>query len=460
MNDIKIINGTVVRSEGCVKADLAISDGRIVSVAAPGTLREPARETLDATGLLLFPGMIDTHVHIRGGILSHREDFTSGTVAAASGGVCTVMEMPIANPPASTAVDFSNRLLEIDKAACVDFCMYGGAGSDNLEDIPSLAGRGAVAYKTFLMPPVPGREKEFFGLCCETYEQLAAAMEKVRGAGRLLACHSELNEYVAGPTAREMAAGENGIKAFGRSRPKEAETEAVKRVIAAARATGCKTVVCHVSTPEAVELICQARASGVDIHGETCPQYLLYNDENAAFAGVFARMKPPLRSPETAARLLKDYAAGLLELTGSDHAPYTKEEKLRNGDDIWHCFDGLPGLELSLRLLLTQVAGGALSYSRIAANTAETPAALFGIDRQKGRIEEGRDADIVFVRPLEQPDTLHSSDMFTKSRDSAVLYDGVRLDHRITRTMVRGTTVFLDGQFTGSVGFGQLIYPH
>ena len=459
MNDLNILNGTIVRPEGLEPADLAVRDGKIVGIAAHGQLKGPAKEVIDAAGKYIFPGMLDTHVHIRGGSLAYREDFTSGTIAAASGGITTIMEMPVGKPPACTPADFENRHREMDAAACVDFCIYGGAGADNLDDIVPLAELGAIAYKTFLMPPVPGREKEFYGLCCETAEDLKKAMERVRQTGRVLACHSELNEYVAEPTARLMAEGRNGIKAFGESRPKEAELEAVKRVIACAEETGCRASICHVSVPETIDLLEQAKKRGVDIHSETCPQYLVFNDENAAFAGVFARMKPPLRSPETAEKLLRDYAEGRIEITGSDHAPYTKEEKLRNGDDIWHAFDGLPGLELSLLLLLNKAAEGKLSYSQIARNTAETPAALFGIDDRKGRVEIGRDADLVLIEKLDTPHELHLDELFSKSRDSAVLYGGTRMTHRVARTLVRGKTVFADGQFNGSIGFGQLIKP-
>lgn len=459
MNDLHIINGTVVRAASCEKADVAIKNGKIVCVAKPGELKDTAARVIDAKGKYLFPGMIDTHVHIRGGELSYREDFYSGTVAAATGGITTIMEMPIGKPPASDAESFEKRKAEMSSLAAVDFCMYGGAGSDNLDEIVSLAEHGAVAYKTFLMPPVVGREKEFYGLCCETEEELTAAMEKVHETGLVLACHSELNEYVAESTARIMAEGRNGVKAFGESRPKEAETEAVKRVISSAQKTGCRASICHVSVPETVELIENAKQNGVDIHGETCPQYLVYNDENAAFAGVFARMKPPLRTPETASALLDDYAAGRLEITGSDHAPYTKAEKLRNGDDIWHAFDGLPGLELSLLLLLNKVSEGRMTYSELARNTAENPAKLFNIAHAKGAIEENRDADIVIIEKLDEPRTLSIADMFSKSRESAVLYDGAKLTHKVCATLVRGKTVFQNGEFLGSKGFGRLIKP-
>ena len=139
--------------------------------------------------------------------------------------------------------------------------MYGGAGSDNLDQIELLTSHGAAAYKTFLMPPVPGREKEFYGLCSETTEQLTEVMERVAAVGGVLCCHSELNEYVAPYAAKLMAEGRNGVKAWGESRPIEAETEAVKRVIAAAEKTGCKTVICHVSAPERSSLSSRRRSA-------------------------------------------------------------------------------------------------------------------------------------------------------------------------------------------------------
>ena len=262
MNDLNIVGGTLVRPEGCLAGGLEIKDGRIVRVLKPGEAPDPAKETVNAEGMLVFPGMIDSHVHIRGGKLSHREDFASGTMAAAAGGVTTVAEMPVANPPASTEEAFLARKAEATAAAYVDVALYGGAGADNLEDIGRLARQGAVAYKTFTMPPVPGREAEFYGLCSETQDALCAAMERVAPTGRLLAVHSELNQYVAAETKRRMDAGENGLKAFCRSRPVEAETAAVAWVIEAARKTGCRASVCHVSTPEAGGVVQAARAGG------------------------------------------------------------------------------------------------------------------------------------------------------------------------------------------------------
>lgn len=233
MNDLNIVGGTIVRPEGCFEGSVEVKGGTITAVKRAGEAPGEAQQTVDATGMLVFPGMIDSHVHIRGGKLSHREDFASGTMAAAAGGVTALAEMPVANPPASTVEVFEARRAEAQADAYVDVALYGGAGADNLDEIEKLAGAGAVAYKTFTMPPVPGREAEFYGLCSETQDALCRVMERVAKTGRLLAVHSELNQYVAAETKRRMDAGENGLVAFCRSRPVEAETAAVEWVIAA-----------------------------------------------------------------------------------------------------------------------------------------------------------------------------------------------------------------------------------
>lgn len=456
MNDLNIVHGVIVRPEGCFQGNIEIRGGKIIRVCPVREPVNPARDTVDACGLLVFPGLIDSHVHIRGGRFSYREDFASGTMAAAAGGVTTIVEMPVALPPASRKEDFAARVQEAAPQVYVDYAMYGGAGSDNLEEIPCLAKAGAMAFKTFLMPPVPGREKEFYGLCSETEEALARVMEKVAETGRLLAVHSELNQYVQAQTEKEMKSGHNGLKAFCRSRPVEAETEAVRWVITAAQKTGCRVSVCHVSTPEAICMIQEARAKGVDIHGETCPQYLLFHEDSGEHAGVFARMKPPLRDKARMEKLLGLYAEGAFELTGSDHAPYLKEEKLKNGPDIWHTYDGVPGLELSFPLLMNAVADSRLTPEAIARSMAQMPAAVLGIPG-KGRIEEGADADFVLVRKLDVPKPLKITELFTKCRDSAVLYQGIPMHYTVEETYVRGKQVIHKGNITGKPGWGSFV---
>ena len=404
---------------------------------------------VDAAGMLVFPGMIDSHVHIRGGRLSHREDFASGTMAAAAGGVTALAEMPVANPPASTAEAFGGPQGRGTGSRLCGYCPVRRRRGRQPDEIEKLAGVGAVAYKTFTMPPVPGREAEIYGLCSETQDALCRVMERVAKTGRLLAVHSELNQYVAAETKRRMDAGENGLVAFCRSRPVEAETAAVEWVIEAARKTGCRASVCHVSTPEAVRMIEAARAQGVRVWAETCPQYILFSEQSAAHAGVFARMKPPLRDGQRMRQLRRMYENGSFAMTGSDHAPYLREEKLKNGQDIWRTFDGLPGLELSLPLLLNAAADGTLSFEAIAKSHGRKHRSNAGPCAQKGRIEAGADADMVLVAKNEVPVPLDTSRLFTKARGSAALYEGIPMHYRVARTYVRGQAVYAEGRITG-----------
>ena len=465
MNDINIINALIVRPEGVFKGCVGIKDGVIVSVTngtdgidATDEI-DSAKVTVNADDKLLFPGMIDSHVHIKGGKLSHREDFGSGTMAAAAGGVTTVMEMPVCDPPASKKDTFLHRKSEAEKEAYVDFCLYGGAGADNIEEISKLAGIGAIAFKTFLMPPVKGRENEFYGLCSRTYEELLTVMEETAKTGRMLAVHSELNEYIEPLTEEFINEGKDGLIAFCESRPEIAETEAVKRVIKAAKHSGCKASVCHVSTAEAAMLIHEAQEQNIDIHGETCPQYLIFDKDTAAPAGVFARIKPPYRDRSTVKKLMELYSKGYLEFTGSDHAPYLYEEKIKNGYSIWKTFDGLPGLELSLRLLLNEVEKGRLTYERIAQNTSENTAKLFNIYPRKGRIEIGADADLVLISRLNKPELVIIENLFTKSKGSAKLFEGIPLRYKIEETYVRGQKVFSNGKISGQKGWGKFMRP-
>lgn len=455
MNDINIIDALIVRPEGKFKGSVGIKDGIIVSIAENKYEIGSANVTVNGENKILLPGMIDSHVHIRGGRLSHREDFGTGTMAAAAGGVTTIMEMPVCDPPASKKDNFLARKAEIEKEAYVDFCLYGGAGADNTDEITQLSKAGAIAFKTFLMPPVQGREKEFYGLCSQGYEELVKVMEEVGKTGCLLAVHSELNEYVGINTEEAVKEGKDGLTAFCESRPEIAEIEGVRRVINASQQTKCIVSICHVSTAQAAMLIYDARKNGVGIHGETCPQYLLFDKHTAAPAGVFARIKPPYRERETVERLLELYGRGCLEITGSDHAPYLYEEKIKNGDSIWKTFDGLPNIELSLRLLLNKVEKGRLTLERIVQNTSENTAKLFGIYPRKGRIEVGGDADLVIISKLSEPEPVVLERLFTKSRYSAGLFENIPLHYRIDETYVRGKKVFSGGKITGEKGWGK-----
>lgn len=458
-NDINILNGTLIFPENSRKGHIGVTQGKISQITADARKLTPAEKSINAAGLLVFPGFIDSHVHIRGGVFSFREDFASASSAAAAAGITTLMEMPGCAKPASTLQNFLLRVAEVERDAWVDVALYGGAGADNLDQIVPLAAAGAIGFKTFLMPPVRGREKEFYGLCAAGPGELESVMTHVAKTGLPLTIHCEDPVIVSDSTERIIAQGKNRVRDFCASRPEAAEIKAVERAIRAAGQTGCRTIVAHVSSAAALAMIVKAQLAGVDIHAETCAHYLTFDSDSMDRYGVFARMKPPFRSRVNVDRLVLGYAAGQIEITGSDHAPFTRQEKLQTGTSIWRAPDGLPGLEMTLPLLFRLVEEGKLTYERIAGNTAENTARLFGLAKSKGRLEPGRDADLVLVARLETPEYLKRATLRSKARDCAVIYDGLAVRHKVMYTLVRGLLAYETGNVLPQRGQGRFLQP-
>ncbi|MBP2650605.1 MAG: amidohydrolase [Firmicutes bacterium] len=456
-NSINILNGTLVLPEGCRRGSIGINGGKIEQIVERPCALSPAKKNIDATGRLIFPGVIDSHVHIRGGIFSYREDFTSGTMAAVAAGITTLFEMPGCAKPASTLENFLSRVDEVTRDACIDVALYGGAGADNLDEIPRLAAAGAIGFKTFLMPPVVGREKEFYGLCSASSGDLEKVMACIAETGLTLTIHCEEGSIIADKTKQIRAKDGNRVRDFCASRPEEAEARAVARAICAAKATGCRTIVAHVSSAESMKMICQAQEKGLDIHAETCVNYLTFDSDSMDEYGGFARMKPPFRIRNCVDQLVQGYSEGKIELTGSDHAPFTREEKCKSGNSIWQAPDGLPGLELTLLLLLRLVEQHKLTYEMIAQNTAENTAQLFGLDKIKGRIARGRDADLVIVKKLRTPEYINHQNLRCKCRESAIIYDDLTVSHQVVSTIARGRIAYSNEQVLLQAGQGRFL---
>lgn len=443
-NDCNIKNGLCVFPDDIKTAHLAIRNGTITGICKEEKDLPPCENEIDAEGCLIFPGMIDTHVHIRGGEFSYREDFYSGSVAAAGSGITTILEMPGCAKPASTVENFLRRICEVKQNGALNFGMYGAAGRDNLEEITKMAELGAVGFKTFQMAPVPGREKEFYGMCAQTYQDMVQVMKEVKKTGLTLTVHCESQSIIDSLIPEMKKKYPDDLRGFIDSRPPIAEAKSVELTIRAAKATGCPTIIAHVSTPLSMELIMKAKEEGYPIYAETCAQYLYFDKEEMIKFGSFARMKPPFRTRAEVDQMVALYHQGAFDVTGSDHAPYTLEEKKKNGNNVWDSVDGLYGLEMTLPLLLNLMDQGKLSPVDIARNFSGNAAEIFQLKR-KGRIAPGYDGDLVFVRKLDTPKIHHREDMRCKCRECAVIYDGIPLKYEITRTILAGESVY-DGE--------------
>jgi dihydroorotase-like cyclic amidohydrolase len=363
--------------------------------------------------------------------------------------------MPVSKPPTYSVDVLKERIGHAKKDALVDFAFYGAAGEDNVEHIVPLASAGVIGFKTFTQGPPPGREKEFMGLCAKTSASLYRVFREIAKTGLISAIHAEEDSLIS--LFRNESSG-IGLEAYARSRPPLVELEAVARSLVLARAEGVRLAFCHVSTPETVQLIENARGSGQEVYIETCPHYLLCSYEDSAELGPFAKMKPPLRSRETAARLLKMYAEGRIDYIGSDHAPFSEEEKVAYREDLLMAPDGIAAMELTLPLLLAQVRAGKLRIEDIVRTCCEQPARIFDLYPRKGAIALGSDADLVLI-DLDHISSVHIDQLKTKAKACARLYESREIGGKILLTMVRGRPVMKNGNILGTPGWGHWIRP-
>jgi allantoinase len=453
--DIIFSGVKVVNASRVFVADVGIKNGKISAFFQPG-LRRDAGESIEGKDLYLLPGLIETHLHTRVPAFSYREDFLTGTAAAAAGGITTVLEMPVSKPPTYCTNVLEERVNYAKRDALVDFGFYGAAGEDNLEHIVPLASAGVIGFKTFTQRSPPGREKEFIGLCAKTSASLYRVFREIASTGLISAIHAEEDTLIS--LFREESSGA-GLEAYARTRPPLVELEAVARSLVLSRAAGVRLAVCHVSTPEAVQLIGNARSSGQEVYIETCPHYFLCSYEDSAKLGPFAKMKPPLRSREIATRLLQMYAEGRIDYIGSDHAPFTEKEKVAYREDLFMAPDGIAAMELTLPLLLAQVRKGRLRIEDIVRTCSEQPSKIFGLYPRKGVIALGSDADVVLI-DLNHTSSVRVDQLKTKAKACARLYENRETGGKILLTMVRGRTVMKNGEILGTAGWGQWIRPN
>lgn len=452
-----LINGaTVVLPEGAAPRAVAIEAGRIAALVPPGESLPRARETLDASGLTLLPGVIDTHTHARDPSRNEREDFATATAAAAAGGITTILEMPISNPAVHDRATLEGRRAAIAAKAHVDYGLYAGAG-DDLDGILEAAAAGAIGYKTFRNAAPAGREAEFTGLCAPEPAGYLRALERVARTGLVAAVHAEDATLIAANAAELQAAGRGEPITHALSRPPVVENAAVAQCVELARSAGARLEIAHCSTPTAVDLVTRARADGLDATVETCPHYLFLTEAEIERHGPYAKINPALRRPELVAGLWERLLRGEIDYIGSDHSPFLVEEKEPYWDDMWRASPGAPGLEALLPMMLTAVADGRLTLERLAALTAGNAARVFGLE-DKGAIRVGADADLVIV-DLARPTTIEVAGWRSKSRGTARIWDGRRVPATVVATLVRGRTVWRDGELLGPPGWGRFVRP-
>lgn len=430
MTDLILKGGTVVHENGRETADIAITGELISAIGAPGTLGD-ALEVVDVSGHHLIPGGIDMHVHFREPGYTHKEDWGTGTQAAAMGGVTTVFEMPNTNPPTRSAIELRQKQ-DCAQKACVDFGLYGLLAEDNIDEIPGLIEAGANAFKCFMGNTFGNLPSPSTGAMLEGFELIAAS-------GLRISLHAETASIMAWRQAKLEAAGLNAPLHHIAARPEVVAIEAVARAAILAEWTGARIHVLHISSAGELRPLAEAKARGVDVTGETCPCYLFLDSRDYDRLGSIIRVNPPVREEKDSKAIWDALQSGVVDMIATDHAPHTPEEKRK--DIIWQADCGFPGVETQMPLMLTEVVAGRMTLEHYVRISSANPARAFGLYPMKGRLAVGAHADIAVLdmarEEIVQAARLHSRGKITP-------FEGRKTIGAPVHTLVRGCFVQRD----------------
>ena len=451
--NLLIHGGTVVTSRWRKDVNILVRNGVIEAVG--GDMDQRTDQTVNATGLEIFPGGIDVHTHLDldTGVARASDDWYTGTVAAACGGTTTVVDHPAFGPSGCSLMHQIEKYHGLaGGAAVIDYSFHGVIQHVTprvLADIPELIRRGistAKIYMTYSFRLSDG--------------DILKALSRMGELGALTAAHCENHAIIEHLRETYVSQSKTEPRYHALSRPAASEAEAVARLSYLSRVAGNAPIyIVHLSSKAGLEEVRRASDCGARIYAETCPQYLLLSEDRydePEFGGLKYIMSPPLRSAGDQEALWEGLADGTIQTVGTDHCPFYFDEKKRiSGGDFSMCPGGAPAIELRMALLYSEgVSKGRIKPERFAECTATMPAKLMGLYPKKGEIAPGSDADFVFFDPKKsvtvELQNLHERVDYTP-------YAGMELRGAPVVTMLRGNIIAEMGKFTGPKGLGEFL---
>ncbi|RLF44146.1 MAG: amidohydrolase, partial [Thermoplasmata archaeon] len=396
--------------DGLTEACIGIENGRIVKIKK--NLHGRKKDYGDA---VIFPAAIDIHVHFREPGFEYKEDFFTGSRAAAIAGITCVLDMPNNKPAILTKNDFEAKIKKIKDKACIDYGLYAGI-KEKVEKMD------CIAYKTFL-----SKDNEIF---CSP-DKLEDILKEVKKVGKPLAIHAETD----GCIKHEMA---GNLKEHEKNRRMECELGALKKIVEINEGIGAKLHICHVTTAASVDLIKGKVSFGVTLH------HLLFSYESKFKHQAMGKVNPPLRSEREREKLFEKFVSGEVPILESDHAPHLMEEK----EDFAVAPSGMPGVDALLPIMLYMVKQRKISMDLLYRMVCKNPAEFFGIN--KGSIEIGKDADLIII------DFKDISEVRALSKCGWSSYEGMPCIYP-KHVYLRGEKIVDDGEFIGEKGKGKMI---
>ncbi|MXX54829.1 MAG: dihydropyrimidinase [Gemmatimonadetes bacterium] len=457
MSELLIKGGTIVTADRMGPGDVLVRDGRIAAVGrdAGAGVTGDAR-VIDASGHWVMPGGIDTHTHLLHPIdrlgITTADDFYTGTVAGACGGVTTIVDFSLQRRGESLLQARDRRLVEIEPDAVIDYSFHTivtDVRDDVLAEMPVLIDDGFPSFKVYMT----------YGDKIVNDAGLLRMLEVTGEHGGLVYVHCENDCAVNHLIERHLAAGKTGPAYHAPSRPPVVEAEATHRAVMLAGLAGSPLCIAHVTSSGAARHVADARERGEPVAAETCPQYLVLDDSvydpDAGFEVAKFVCSPPMRAAEHREVLWDALAEGSIQQVSSDHAPFHYENQKTTGrDNFTRIPNGLPGIETRLPLVFTGgVTGSRLSPQRFVEITATNPARIFGMYPRKGTLEVGADADVIVVDPDAEVEIdaarMHSAVDYNP-------YQGLRVRGFPTWTLSRGEVIAERGEPASRRGRGRL----
>lgn len=424
--DLAIVGGVLVAPWGRSQQHLYIRDGRVAAVTSE---RHSATTVCDATGLYVLPGMVDSHVHLMDPADTAREDFPTGTAAAAAAGVTSIVEHTHARPIRSVS-EFDEKRAYLVGRANVDFGLAAHVWPDRIESLVDLWLAGITYFKIFTCSThgVPGLDAA----------RVRVALEAAAKFGGVCLVHCEDESLTQQAEALLKAAHRHDPAIIPQWRSREAELVATSVTCLLSELTQARVSIAHVSHPAVADIVAHHRARGAPLAAEACPQYFLLREQEILEHGSFRKFTPPARARSAGDEnaMWELLRSGGLTYVSTDHAPATAQQKTEGG--IWDVHFGLPGLDTTLPLLLDAALRDQLALEDVVRRYAEAPARWYGLYPKKGTLDVGADADVALIDP-DGERTITDSEVISKAGWSP--YSGRRLRGRIVSVRLRGEVV-------------------
>lgn len=405
-----------------------IDHGQIIDIT-----KTPAKagKVINAKNNLILPGLIDVHVHFRDPGLKYKENFKTGSQAAANGGFTTIMDMPNTIPPTNTSKDFKKKLKIASKRSIIDYALH--AGISNLEEVKKIAELKPASFKIFM-------DMVDSAFMMGAFHKISKISKK-SNRDIPITLHAENKDIINHCTEELKNNGHNSPEDYVKAHPSLAEEVAVSQALALSHHYNQKIHFCHISTIKSLEIIRHSKTF-LNVSSEITPHHLFLDSSEFKKWGNMAKTNPPVR--KLSEKILWN-DLNQIDLIGTDHAPHTLQEKEK---DVWNASPGIPNLEVVLKLLLTSYNNGKISLDSVKRLLCENPAKIFNL-KNKGFIKKGMDADLVII-DINKKGTIKSDEFYSKAHYTP--FEGINYQGQAVMTICRGNVVMENGEVLENKG--------